>query len=175
MLLNLLLILQMMTISPKVVERPFFHEKIRKTTDNIIVIHYDSSPNVQTTLRYLRKKKNSYHYIIDRYGVIYKLIDPKYEARHAGLSYFRGHFRINQYSIGICFVNDAVEDYTEKQYQSAAWLIQILKKRYPDISSDKIAGHSDIAIPRGRKHDPGEHFNWNYLFSLSGLDSVYER
>jgi N-acetyl-anhydromuramyl-L-alanine amidase AmpD len=152
--------------TPKVILRPFRIESRRDTSDNIVVLHYDNSKSANLTIKYLKRRGNAYHYIIDRSGLIFKLIDPKYEARHAGLSFYKGYFRLNHYSIGICFVNDGKQLYTERQYQSAAWLITILQQRYPDIDSTKIVGHSDIALPFGRKPDPGEHFEWAKLFQL---------
>ena len=53
--------------------------------------------------------------------------------------------------------------YTAKQYNSAGWLIKQLQSRYNDSTSKVIIGHSDIAIPRGRKLDPGLHFDWEKL------------
>lgn len=153
-------------VAPKIINKPFPVEEVRKTTDNIVIIHYDSGTNINTTLKYLRRKGNAYHYIIERSGTIYKLIDPKYEARHAGISFFRGHWSLNDYSIGICLSGTGTVPFTDKQYTSLAWLINTLKTRYPDILENKIVGHEDIAMPFGRKHDPGENFDWRRLFSL---------
>jgi N-acetyl-anhydromuramyl-L-alanine amidase AmpD len=152
--------------APTVVTRLFRATTVRKTSDNIIVIHYDSGVTVNSTIKYLKKKRNSYHYIIDTSGKIYKLVDPKYEANHAGISFFRGHFSLNKYSIGICLTNDGQRPYSEKQYESLAWLITQLHTRYPDIEQRKIVGHSDIAFPFGRKNDPGPLFDWEKLFKL---------
>lgn len=144
------------------------HHKLRDTSNNIVVIHYDSSDNVVRTLVYLRKKRDAYHYIIDRKGRIYQMIDPKWEARHAGISYWNGYWRLNHYSIGICLSSNGVEPFTEKQYQALEWLISHLKRRYPDIDSTKIVGHSDIAFPRGRKKDPGPNFDWSRIWNTAG-------
>jgi AmpD protein len=73
--------------------------------------------------------------------------------------------RLNKYSIGICLQNDPPEAYTEKQYNSVAWLINELQLRYKDSTSKVIVGHSDIALPRGRKLDPGKHFSWITLYA----------
>lgn len=152
--------------SPVLVHKPLPARELRDTSENYIVIHYDSSSSSTITWKYLRKKGNAYHYLIDRKGTIIKMIDPKYRARHAGLSYYDGHFELNKYSIGICLVNNGVQPYTQQQYMSLSWLIAQLQKRYHNITTSKIIGHSDIAIPRGRKKDPGPQFNWLLFFSL---------
>lgn len=152
--------------SPKVVSNPFPVRDRRDTTANYIVLHYDSGASPASTFRYLRKKRLSYHYYISRNGTIYKLVDPKYRANHAGLSAYDGKLRMNKYSIGICFQNKSPELYTDAQYESAAWLINVLYGRFPESRTHKIVGHSDIAFPRGRKKDPGEHFSWDKLHDL---------
>lgn len=73
---------------------------------------------------------------------------------------------MNDHSVGICLQNYPPSVYTEKQYQSLAWLIKTLERRWPDITHHQPVGHSDIAIPRGRKKDPGKNFRWDHLDSL---------
>jgi N-acetyl-anhydromuramyl-L-alanine amidase AmpD len=114
----------------------------------------------------------SYHYYIERDGKIIKMVDPKYEASHAGASLWRSYLRMNKYSIGICLQNNAKQKYTEDQYVSLAWLIKSLQRRFKDDDSTAhtILGHEDVATPRGRKEDPGEYFEWNKLYSLLGYN-----
>jgi AmpD protein len=145
---------------PRIVNKPLPARDRRDTTTNYIVIHNDSSPDPKTTFRWLRRKHNSYHYYISRTGTIYRLVDTKYEAGHAGLSYYDGHWRMNKISIGICLENRPPREYTEIQYQRLSWLVFQLHSRYPDSRQKPILGHSDVAWPRGRKGDPGEHFDW---------------
>jgi len=158
--LYLSVLLQTVTIVPTVVVKPFPVYMRRDTTQNYIVIHYDDGIEPKSTLRWLRRKHLAYHYFILRNGIIYKLVDPKYQASHAGWSMWDGHIGMNRYSIGIALQNDSEQDYTESQYQSLLWLIDVLEKRFPDITVDRIVGHDDVAWPRGRKQDPGEYFDW---------------
>jgi N-acetyl-anhydromuramyl-L-alanine amidase AmpD len=163
-MLKMLLIAQL--IVPTLLNKPLPSKKIiRSTTTNYIVLHYDDGGSYNSTRKTLIQKGNSYHYYIQRDGTIIKLIDPKYEASHAGISYYKGKFRLNRYSIGICLQNDPPQVYTKEQYNSAAWLINELQLRYTDPTSKVIIGHSDIAIPRGRKKDPGKHFSWMTLYA----------
>jgi len=159
-MLHLLLLWTLAFSPPTVVHTPFPKGPPRDTTDNFIVLHYDESLNEAATFRWLRKKRNSYHYFIRRDGTIHKLIDPAYQANHAGASLLDGYFSFNKFSIGICLQNDGKIAYTDHQYMSLLWLINIQKQRFHDITEEKIIGHGDIAVPRGRKSDPGDHFDW---------------
>lgn len=151
---------------PLLLNKPIPHKKeYRDTSWNYIVLHSDEGNGYDGTRRALIKKRNGYHYYIQRNGTIIKMIDPKYKASHAGVSYYKGKIRMNNYSIGIAFQNKN-QEFTESQYVSAAWLISELQDRYPDSTSRSILGHSDIAIPRGRKKDPGKRFDWKKLQNL---------
>ena len=48
-----------------------------------------------------------------------------------------------------------------RQYDSLIKLIQLLVSTYPEISMNRIIGHSDIAPDR--KTDPGPFFDWSIL------------
>jgi AmpD protein len=53
--------------------------------------------------------------------------------------------------------------YEEAQYASLAAILVALEFYYPDVTTDRIVGHSDIAP--GRKTDPGVGFDWQKLNS----------
>lgn len=149
--------------TPTVLSKPFPKGDLRDSTNNYVVLHYDNGIESKNTFRFLQRKRNSYHYFIDRNGVVYKLIDPKYQARHAGISLWNGMFGMNKRSIGICLQNDGKSPYTDIQYKSLNWLLNTLYIRYPDLTREKVIGHSDVAFPRGRKFDPGPNFNWSRI------------
>jgi N-acetyl-anhydromuramyl-L-alanine amidase AmpD len=155
----------LLALQIKVIDKPISvrYKPLRDTTKNYIVLHYDESDNYFGTRRWLIKKGNSYHYYINRSGTIIKMMDPKYQAGHAGASFWRGNLRMNKYSIGICLENKPPQKYTLAQYNSLAWLIKVLQRRFDDPTSQVILGHSDVAVPRGRKKDPGPHFDWGEL------------
>lgn len=164
-MLTILALALQIASAPVVVNSPL-KEKcvVRDTTINLPVIHYDSSSTLGTTKKTLNRRGLSYHYFIKRDGTVVRMLPPHCKADHAGVSYYNGQFMVNNTSIGICLQNVPPAKYTEKQYTSLAWLLKQLKLRWPNL--DSAVGHSDVAIPRDRKKDPGKEFRWGYLDSL---------
>lgn len=167
-MISVMLLAQLLTVQPKIINHPLPRRtEIRDTTKNYIIIHNDGgSGGYNVARRTLIRRHLSYHYYVKRDGTIIKLLDPKYEASHVGYSMWNGLVRVNRYSIGICLEDGISRPYTNKQYTSTAWLIRQLQRRFPDSTSHVIVGHSDVALPFGRKHDPGPKFNWNKLSIL---------
>jgi AmpD protein len=100
----------------------------------------------------------SSHVLIRRDGEVVQYVPFRKRAWHAGESCFQGRSCCNDYSIGIELEGQDDEPYAPQQYDQLAALIQLLARTFPDISSDRIRGHSDIAP--GRKTDPGAAFDW---------------
>jgi len=118
-------------------------------------------------INYLCDKKNkvSSHFLINRIGKIFKLVEVKYRAWHAGKSYWKKQRDINSNSIGIEIDNSGYhldfENYNSLQFKAIVKLLIFLKKKYK-IQSHNILAHSDISPYR--KIDPGEKFPWNKLY-----------
>lgn len=107
----------------------------------------------------------SSHCFIDRLGQVTQFVPFHLRAWHAGRSRFNGENECNDFSIGIELEGADTIPYTDAQYSMLVELTEVLMHEYPDISSDRIAGHSDIAP--GRKTDPGPAFDWpRYLNEL---------
>lgn len=98
------------------------------------------------------------HYLIDREGDIYQLVNDKNIAYHAGESKMPdGRTNVNNFSLGIEIMNTESSNPTEKQYQSLNKLISHIKNNHKIKS---ILGHNQIAP--GRKTDPWN-FDWKEL------------
>ncbi|MFA7466382.1 MAG: N-acetylmuramoyl-L-alanine amidase [Parcubacteria group bacterium] len=92
------------------------------------------------------------HYLIDREGIIYRLVEDKNIAYHAGESETPdGRNNVNNFSLGIEMINNKSDEYEKKQYEAVNRLIGYINRNY-DIKY--VLGHSEIAS--GRKTDP-----WN--------------
>jgi AmpD protein len=100
----------------------------------------------------------SAHYLIDRAGTIYRLVEDKNIAYHAGVSRMSdGRENVNDFSIGVEMLNTLDGQYTEAQYKAVNNLIAYLKKQYP---IKFVVGHNNIAPDR--KTDPWN-FDWKKL------------
>lgn len=98
------------------------------------------------------------HYILDRKGTIYRLVEDKNIAYHAGASKMPdGRTNVNDFSIGIELINNMEDTYTGAQYEALNELIDYLENTY---GIKHVVGHSDIAP--GRKTDPWN-FDWKKL------------
>ncbi|PIR71979.1 MAG: hypothetical protein COU42_02850 [Candidatus Nealsonbacteria bacterium CG10_big_fil_rev_8_21_14_0_10_36_24] len=93
------------------------------------------------------------HYLIDRNGIIYHLVEEKNIAYHAGRGKMPdGRTNINNFSIGIELINTKTVGPNEHQYKSLIGLVKLLNSKY---KIENILGHNQIAS--ARKTDP-----WNF-------------
>ncbi len=118
-------------------------------------------PDAHPYFREIQGLKVSAHAVIYRDGRIVQFVPFSKRAWHAGQSCYQGRNACNDFSIGIELEGTDELPYTEAQYRSLAALITALRSRYPAITADAVAGHSDIAP--GRKTDPGPAFDWDRL------------
>lgn len=110
----------------------------------------------------------SAHLLIDREGEVIQFVPLDRRAWHAGASEFQGRPECNDFSIGIELEGSDHCPYTPAQYERLAAVTGLLLSCYPDLTPERIVGHSDIAP--GRKTDPGPAFDWAHYRSLLGVD-----
>ena len=139
--------------------------------------------NTRGLLRWLRKHGN-YHYLIDRFGRIYRLVDESDEAYHAGKSIWADdnnyYLDLNDSFIGICFESEwkpqasDTEIVTPAQIQAALNLTDMLRARY-DISDTNTVPHGLISVNPARMLI-GHHIDWahGFPFAALGLTDKYE-
>jgi AmpD protein len=108
--------------------------------------------------------KVSAHLLIDRLGQVTQFVPFHRRAWHAGVSEFEGRSACNDYSIVIELEGTDLLAYTESQYQCLSKITQNLLAYYPQLSKERIVGHSDIAPER--KTDPGIAFDWDQFRAL---------
>ncbi len=140
----------------------------RKSAKKIssIIIHYTGMKSFDQAFQRLIDERSevSSHYLISRSGKVFKLVEHKYAAWHAGISKWANFVNLNKNSIGIELENKGhqygYQNYTNKQILSLIKLLKILKSKF-NINNKNIIGHSDIAPDR--KIDPGEKFPWKKL------------
>ena len=106
----------------KIKNSPNFSKKPRKNKDiKAIIIHYTGMQSKIASIKRLidAKFKVSCHYLIDRKGLVIKLVDENKIAWHAGKSKWKNFTNLNKGSIGIELVNRGhkfgYENYTKLQ------------------------------------------------------------
>ena len=109
----------------------------------------------------------SSHLLIDREGSVTQFVPFNRRAWHAGVSCYQGHSQCNDFSIGIELEGADQIPYTEPQYRVLAACCAALLRNYPQLTVERIVGHSDIAPDR--KTDPGPAFDWVYFQQLLSL------
>jgi N-acetyl-anhydromuramoyl-L-alanine amidase len=159
---------------------PFFDERPAGVAPDLIVLHGISLPpgefggpwiarlftgnlpsEAHPEFRERAALRVSAHVLIRREGRLVQFVPFGARAWHAGRSSWQGREACNDYSIGIeCEGTDDVQ-YEEAQYAALRALLPKLLEAYPQITPDRIVGHSDVAP--GRKTDPGPSFDWSRI------------
>lgn len=148
----------------------------RKQNIDSLIIHYISAVNIDKNhpfelsniIQIFKDNKVSTHYLIDRHGDIYRLVEEKNIAYHAGKSNLNGRENVNNFSIGIELVGGENWKFENIQYEALITLTKDIKNRY-NIPITNIVGHDYIAP--GRKIDPGKNFEWNKY--LEGIKNEF--
>ena len=144
-------------------QSPNYNDRVKNSRIEFIIIHYTGvDMELSSVINWFRDKtsKVSCHYLIDKTGDTYNLVDVSKRAWHAGNSFWNNCVDINSQSIGIELHNSGHEDFTPDQLSSLVVLLNKLMEDYA-INSWDILGHSDISV--GRKIDPGIKFPWQWL------------
>ena len=146
---------------------PNFSSKKRSNNSiKTIIIHYTGMQSERESLSRLTdlKSKVSSHFLINRNGKVFRLVNDDKIAWHAGKSSWGKYKNLNNNSIGIELVNKGHKfgytNFKKKQISSLIKICRILIKKYK-IKKKNVIGHSDIAPLR--KIDPGEKFPWKLM------------
>jgi len=96
------------------------------------------------------------NYFVSKSGVVYRIIDKRRIAKHAGRSMWNGQTTIDNHSIGIEVVGYHNKDIKDAQYDAIRELLRQLKSLY-DIPDDHVLTHSMVAYGR-----PNRFHNYNH-------------
>ena len=135
-----------------------------------IVIHDTGGKTAKGALEWMcsPKSKVSSHYLVGKDGTIYRLVSDSEIAWHAGTSLLHSEDNVNEFSIGIELVDDNDGDpYSDEQLASLFELCEGLCFTYK-IPLNRVVGHQHIAVPKGRKSDPGRDFPWYEFLNTLG-------
>jgi AmpD protein len=131
------------------------------------LFHNRLAPDAHPYFADIHQLEVSAHCLIRRDGEIIQYVSFDKRAWHAGPSCFDGRELCNDFSIGIELEGTDDQSFTDEQYAALAKLTAAIRGTYPDITAERIAGHSDIAP--GRKTDPGPTFDWQRYRAMAGL------
>lgn len=157
-----------MTASPAYVS-PNYDARPDGQQIDMIVLHYTGMESAEVALERLCDPTASVsaHYLIEEDGRLHRLVDDRFRAWHAGVSYWQGLSGVNGCSIGIELVNRGHEfgyrAFPDAQMVALEALVSVLMAKY-QIAPSRVVGHSDVAPTR--KQDPGELFDWNRFAAL---------
>lgn len=136
----------------------------------------------QRLLRYL-KREQLYHYLIDRFGRVFRVVHEDAKANHAGHGVWsdgqRLYLSLNNAFLGVSFETrwegGRALPITEAQLTSGRGLTDYLRQRY-DIKPEMCATHGLTSL-NGRKHVIGHHLDWarGFPFAAFGLPDQYAR
>lgn len=127
-------------------------------------------PSAHPYFQTIADLKVSSHLLVRRDGSVLQFVNLRDRAWHAGRSSFHGEDECNDFSVGIELEGTDDTPYTDAQYERLSTLAALIMAAWPEITPDRITGHSDIAP--GRKTDPGPAFDWSrFLGELKQLVS----
>ena len=112
---------------------PNYNSSEKRPTDliKIVVIHYTGMQSERESIKRLcnSRTKVSSHYLINRRGKIFRLVQDRHVAWHAGKSCWGRHKNLNENSIGIELVNKGHQfGYTSFKKKQISSLIKLCKK-----------------------------------------------
>ncbi len=144
---------------------PNYNDRPAGTDIDTIVLHHTAGGDTAQGVGNFFKNpaaQVSAHYVVGKDGAIVQSVPDSKRSWHAGTSEFKGKSDVNDFSVGIEIVNhgDDKDPYTDKQYDALINLVAYLMDAH-DVPMDRITGHKDVALPRGRKVDPSANFDWN--------------
>jgi hypothetical protein len=100
-------------------------------------------------------RRRIYHYVIDRFGQVYRIVNDEGVAVHAGVSIWGDdeyyYLNLNESFIGVAFESRERDDsLTTAQIQSASNLTHVLRARH-DIAEINCVPHGLVSVNAGKK------------------------
>ncbi|HZO54008.1 MAG TPA: peptidoglycan recognition family protein [Bryobacteraceae bacterium] len=137
----------------------------------------------QWLITYLRRER-SYHYLIDRFGRVHRIVKESDAAGHAGRSVWADsssvYVNMNHEFLGVAFESATqtgdvpTQAVTPAQIRAARELTEMLRAKYR-ISSVNCVTHAQVSV-NPLNHRIGNHTDWasNFPFLALGLPDNYE-
>lgn len=134
-------------------------------------------------LQYVSRRK-SYHFVIDRFGRVFRIVGEGDAANHAGNSIWADqswvYVNLNNSFFGVAFEAQTTPDgdgepVNAAQIYAARILTEMLRARY-GISASNCVAHAQVSVNPGNRR-AGYHTDWaaNLPFAALGLTDNYSR
>jgi N-acetylmuramoyl-L-alanine amidase len=135
----------------------------------------------ESLLTYVRSKR-AYHFLIDRFGRVYRVVRESDAANHAGNSIWSDadwlYLNLNQSFLAVSFETQTLPGQAEAavnpaQVRSAAMLTDMLRTRY-GIPAGNCVTHAQVSVNASNLRI-GYHFDWasSFPFEQVGLPDNY--
>lgn len=144
---------------------------VRKST-SLIILHTTEAPS-KSALQKLRDMGEC-HYCIDERGIVYRIIDHRREAYHAGRSMWNGRANVDEFSVGIEICGYHDKPLNSAQYAALAALVGELKHTYKILDHNVLA-HSHVAYGAPNKWHKRSHRGRKRCGMMFALPSVRAR
>jgi hypothetical protein len=136
----------------------------------------------QGLLRYVQKNR-LYHYVIDRFGRVYRIVAEESKANHAGNSVWasagRVYLNLNHAFLAVSFETrwegGKALPITQAQLAAGRNVSDYLRQRY-EIAPEMCVTHGLTSV-NPKKHLIGHHMDWarGFPFAVFGLPDQYQR
>ena len=136
----------------------------------------------QHLLRYLQRNR-TYHYLVDRFGRVFRVVNEDSKANHAGFAVWTRpgavYLSLNNAFLGVAFESrwegGTALPITQAQLAAGRNLTEYLRQRY-DIPADMCVAHG-LASVNPKKHLIGHHMDWSrgFPWEAFGLPDQYAR
>ena len=151
---------------------PRNRERTVRRSTSLIILHTTEAPS-RSALRKL-SDLGECHFCIDEAGRVYRVIDHRREAYHAGRSMWNGRANVDEFSVGIEVCGYHNKALNAAQYQSLAALIGELKYIYK-IADHNVLAHSHVAYGAPNKWQKRSHRGRKRCGMMFGLPAVRAR
>jgi len=121
----------------------------------------------------LIRRERCYHYVIDRFGRVFRVVEESDAANHSGNSVWADaggvYVNLNDSFLGVSFEGQtgAVDEVTPAQMTAAKVLTEMLRARY-NIRAENCVTHAQVSVnPLNMRI--GSHVDWASKFSFAAL------
>ena len=139
---------------------------------------------VQQSLIGFVSQKRAYHFLIDRFGRVFRIVAETDAANHAGFSVWAdetsAYINLNESFIGVSFEADTLPgqvqpSVTPAQIRSAGMLVEMLRSRYAIPAANCIT-HAQVSVNPSNMRI-GYHTDWasSFPYDQLGLPNNYAR